>query len=471
MYKDNALYIKDNDSVFNNYYGGISVLKKSIIFIMVCLLLLLSACGSASKNSSTGNSDSPTNAPASDDSDKKQVEITFAETLPSQGRTEVLKGIIDDFQKQNPNIKVNFVSMPVEQSRDKLITQAVAKQLPDVFELNNSWIGPLVVNKGLEDMQPYFDKFPNKDDFSKSAIDLGKSYGNTLYWIPYGTYGLAVYYNKQMFQDAGLQAPKTIQEFYDDAKILTHPEKNQYGYAFRGGIYGFTHTLMWMMSTAGTNSMFDANGKSILDSPKAIEGLKNYAKLFTDQVSPPDSLNWSYKEDVASFTTGNTAMLIQSNEVVGISTEKMGAGKFDTAMLPLGPSGQQYDTSGQTGWAMASTSKNKEAAAKLIQFLMSPEGNLKFVQYGGFTPVLKSLQNDPTFSEGPIKVYKDQINSSNITFANLPTFLPEWSDLIGPFSTSEVQKLLLKKQTAEETAKNLSDYMNKAMDKWNSSQK
>jgi DTW domain-containing protein YfiP len=59
------------------------------------------------------------------------------------------------------------------------------------------------------------------------------------------------------------------------------------------------------------------------------------------------------------------------------------------------------------------------------------------------------------------------MNSSDVEYANLPTYLPEWSEFITQFSTSEVQKLILKQQTAEQTAKNLADFLNEAMDKWN----
>ncbi|MFC4306439.1 ABC transporter substrate-binding protein [Cohnella boryungensis] len=432
---------------------------KKMMACFMAVTLLLSAC-SANKNGEAGAGGSTASG------GKEKVEITFAESIPSKERTAVLKQLIDDFQAKNPDIKVNFESNPVEQAREKLIAMATAKNLPDVFEVSNSWIGPLAVNNALEDLEPYVDKFANRTDFTDSAMALGKSYGDKLYWIPYGTYGIAVYYNKKMFADAGLQPPATTEDFYNAAKALTNPANNQYGYSFRGGVYGFTHALLWMMGATGVNSLFDENGKSLLDSPQAVEALSKYASLYIDKLVPADSLNWSYKETVEAFTTGVTAMLIQSNEVVAISKEKMGD-NFGTAMLPLGPSGKQFDTSGQNGYAIASTSKHKEAAAKLLEYLMSAEPNLKFTKFSGFTPVLKSIQDDPAFSDGPIKVYKDQMNSSDIEYANLPTYLPEWSEFITQFSTSEVQKLILKQQTAEQTAKNLADFLNEAMDKWN----
>lgn len=438
-------------------------IKKPLAVLIGASMLALTAC---SGNSGTGN-EASNNAGKKESDSKNPVKITFAETIPNDTRTVVLKELIADFEKKNPDIKVNFQSYPVEQSREKLISMAIAKGLPDVFEVSSEWVGTLAVNSGLEDLQPYVDKFANIADISESAINLGKNYQGKFYWIPYGTYGTALYYNKKMFEEAGLQPPATTDDFLNAARALTKPGQNQFGYSFRGGVYGYGHSLLWVMGNSGINSLFGEDGKSLLATPEAITSLEQYATLWNEKLVPPDSLNWSYKETVEAFTSGITGMLIQSNEVVAISQEKMGD-NFGTVTLPVGASGKQFDASGQTGYAIASNSKHKEAAARLLEYLMSPEPNLKFTQLGGYTPVLKSIQDDPSFSDGPIKVYKDQMNSPNHAFANLPTFLPEWSEFIGPFSAAEVQKMLLKKQTAEQTAHNLAKFLDDAMAKWNS---
>jgi len=430
-----------------------STAKKPLVVLLAMFMLILTACSS----NNTGGKENGSNKP---------VKITFAESLPNEARTVILKEMIADFEAQNPDIKVDFQSYPVEQSREKLISMAIAKGLPDVFEISSEWVGTLAVNNGLEDLQPYVDKFANLSDISENAINLGKNYKGKFLWIPYGTYGTAVYYNKKMFEEAGLQPPATTEDFINAARALTKPGQNQYGYSFRGGVYGYGHSLLWVMGDSGINSLFGQDDKSLLATPEAIKSLETYATLWSEKLVPPDSLNWSYKETVEAFTSGITGMLIQSNEVVAISKEKLGD-NFGTTVLPLGASGKQFDASGQTGYAIAANSNHKEAAARLLEYLMSAEPNLKFTKFGGYTPVLKSIQDDPAFSDGPIKVYKDQMNSPNHAFANLPTFLPEWSEFIGPFSTAELQKMLLKQQTAEQTAQNLAKFLDDAMAKWN----
>ncbi len=415
--------------------------KKLISVILACLLVLtlFAGCGNNAEKKEDGTQ--------TKDGDKgEQVTIPFAETLPNEARTELLKEMVSEFEEQNPNIKVEFQTIPVDQSKDKLLTMAAGKALPDVFELNDSWLGSLGVGGHLESLEPYIENWENKDGLVDSVLTLGRSLDDTAYWIPYGFYGTAVYYNTEMLEATGMEAPTTTDEFYEVAKAMTNKDEGKYGYAFRGGPYGGTHAIMWMLSHVGSPDFFDENGECVFDTPEGIEGLKKYAALYKD-TAPTDSTSWGFRECVTGFTTGVTGLVIQSNEVVQICDEKMGEGKFDTAMLPVGTSGKTYDTSGQAGYAMSAHSKHKEEAWKLLSFLNSPEQNMKFTKATGFTPIYKEAENDPAFSEGPAGVYLEQILSDKVEFAKIPSYLPEWSDFIADYSTSELQKMIMGEQS------------------------
>lgn len=398
-------------------------------------------------------------------SEDKPVKITFAETNPTEAKTELYKQLIEQFESQNPDILVEFQTIPNTQSKDKLLAMAATETLPDVFELNDSWLGPLGGGGHLLELDPYIEKWGEKDNIVQAAYDLGSMLNDTVYWLPYGLWGTAVYYNTAMLDAIGAEPPKTMDEFLSVAKAMTDPSKNVYGYSFRGGVYGGTHAIMWMLGYLGQDDYFDASGKSVFDSPEAIEALKAYKELY-QMASPPDSTSWSYQECVSSFTSGGTGLLIQSNEVVGICEERMGSDAFGTTMLPLGPSGKGYDTSGQTGFAISSYSENTDAAWRFMSFLNSQESNETITKMIGFTPIYKSAAEDPVFGEGPIAVYLDQILSEDISFAKNPSYFPQWSEFLVDYATSELQKMILDMQSVEQTAKNLAAFMNDAQEQW-----
>lgn len=395
----------------------------------------------------------------------QMAKITFAETNPTEAKTALYEELIAEFEAANPTIDVEFQTIPNTQSKDKLLAMAATGTLPDVFELNDSWLGPLGGGGHLLDLQPYVNTWSEKGNVVDAVYDLGSMLNDTLYWMPYGLWGTAVYYNKAMLEAVGEQPPVTMDDFLRVAKAITAAGDNQYGYSFRGGVYGGTHAIMWILGHLGQDSYFDSNGKSVFDTPEAITALTAYKDLYQNG-SPADSTSWSYQECVSAFTSGVTGLLIQSNEVVGICNERMGLDAYGTTLLPIGPSGKGYDTSGQTGYAIAANTEHEEAAWKFLSFMNSPETNEKITKMIGFTPIYTSAADDPAFGEGQIKVYLDQILSEEVSFAKNPSYFPQWSEFIVDYATAELQKMILDIQSVEVTAANLAAFMNEANAQW-----
>lgn len=448
-------------------------MKRIVVLVLAVLMVLavFTGCGSTpagpAETGTSGAEGTPGASGGGETGDK--IKLSYLETQPTEAKTAMVKEMIDQFMVDNPDITVEFISVPNDQAAQKLFNLAAANQLPDIIELNDSWLASLAAAGHLEDLQPYVDKWDEKDNIVDDAIGLGKVMNDTLYYIPYGLWGTAVYYNTEMLESTGMEPPVTQEDLYNVAKAMTEKNPGKYGYAMRGGMYGPTHALMWMLGEAGTPYVIDPEtGKCTLDSPEAINGLEKYAKIYQDGYASPDAISWAFRECVESFTTESSGMVIQSNEVVQICNEQLGEGKFDTTMLPVGASGKTYDTSGQTGYAMSANSADKEAAWKLMSYLLDPEVSKDYVVSMGFTPINKKLADDPAFSEGPVKVYFEQIMSDKIEFAKLPSYLPEWGEIVGEYGTGEIQKMLLGEQTAEVTAKNLAAFLNDAEAKYRS---
>lgn len=428
----------------------------------LCVVFVLGSvmgCSSGKKTEST----QPEAAEAETSAGEEQITLTYLETQPTETKTALMKEMIDGFMKENPNIKVEIISTPNDQAAEKLFNLAAANQLPDVIEMNDSWLAPLTSSGNIEDLTPYVENWDEKDNVVDAAYKLGRVIDDKLYYIPYGLWGTATYYNVEMLEQTGLEPPVTTDDFYEVAMAMTDAANGKYGYALRGGSYGMTHAIMWMLGEVGSPNVIDPEtGKCVFDSEKAIEGLRKYAALYQDGAASPDTLNWAFRECVEGFTTGASGLLIQSNEVVEICNEKMGEGTFGTTMLPVGSSGKTFDTSGQTGYAMSAKSEHKEEAWMLLSYLLDPEVCLDYTVSMGFTPINTKMADNPAFSEGPVKVYMEQVMSENIEFANNPSYLNEWGDFVTTFGTEQLQKMFLGEQSVEDTAKNLADFLNEA---------
>ncbi|MDP2649614.1 MAG: extracellular solute-binding protein [bacterium] len=135
-----------------------------------------------------------------------------------------MASIISDFERQNPNITVDYVKQDVKDYRERVVTRINNGTGPDLFPFHSTWLPmfsdlllPLpqdTINKN--DLQNYFYPVSQKDLVKNGAI----------YGIPLSVDTLSLFINKESFAAAGLTAPKTWEEFSRISRTLTVKDEN-----------------------------------------------------------------------------------------------------------------------------------------------------------------------------------------------------------------------------------------------------
>jgi len=392
------------------------------------------------------------------DTKSKDVTLRMVESITSPERTVLLNDLIKKFESQNPGVKVELISPPLQNADDKINQMLMSKQPLDVLEVRDLTVKQLVNNKYLESLDNYMKDWDGMKTLTDIAKEKAKAIGGASYMIPYGFYEKILYYRADWFKEKNLNPPKTWQELYDIGKKFTDPAKNRYGYSFRGGPGGAAYAFMLMQTYINApidrkSSFFTTDSKTIFDQSGVVDALKFYTKIYED-ISPKDSLNWGYPEMVENFYSGITAMLIQDPEVIATCQQKMKEGTWATAPLPVGPNGKAYYPVGYAGWGITSYSEHKQEAWKLVSFLSSEANNTDFSKKNSLIPVHKTAANDEFYKTGAFKAYIDMANMKDTHFdMEWPLDYKGW----GPFgktSDQDMQKMLLKKVTPEEVAKN-----------------
>ena len=384
----------------------------------------------------------------------EKIKLRMIESLTSDSRTAMLQGMIDEFVKQNPNIEVELISPPFDQADNKIRAMFGAKEAIDIVEARDLNVAEFVNNGYLEPLSSYMNGWNEASTMTDTAKDVGMVDGE-LYFISNGLYQRQMFYRADWLPGAGIEVPKTYEELVAAAIALTDPSKNRYGFSFRGGPGAASVPDTMILAYNGTNvdlsdAYFLKNGEPIYSSDAAKEALALYLKLFKEG-SPPDSISWGFSEQVQAFTSGVTAFLLQDPDVINSLSESMEEGTWATAPMPVGPEGKALIAAGGAGWGIASHSKNKDAAWKLIAFLSSNEQNLKWSKGYGTIPIHSTAVEDEYFSSGAYKTLIDMTADSD-TFVNYkPPFeypaYGEWQT----FSMETGQELLLGAKTVEET--------------------
>ena len=136
-----------------------------------------------------------------------QVKLELVEVITSPQRTEVLRGIVDDYEAANPGVEVEIISLPWGHAFEKFATMVSAGQTPDLVEMPDRWLSLYVENGALESLEPYLAEWSETDALTDKTLQFGRYVKDTAYMLPYGFYLRALFYNKKLFEEAGVDGP------------------------------------------------------------------------------------------------------------------------------------------------------------------------------------------------------------------------------------------------------------------------
>ncbi len=314
-----------------------------------------------------------------------------------------MKTIIGDFQNQT-GIKVNLENYGENELVQKLTTEFTAGNSDvDVFMQRPLQEGRLFANnKWYVDLNTYTSntsKTPaafDTADFQKGPVGT-ETINGMLTGIPIVTEQEVLYYRKDLFQAAGLQPPKTLDELKADAAKLTDKQKQQFGFIARGqGNPAVTQFSSYLYSYGG--DWFDqTTKKATLNTPEAIAAFTLFGQLHHDY-APPGTTNMSWPQAVAVFGQGSVAEYTDANSIFANlldPTKSTVADKTGVIVFPAGPKGSVPYSVTSWGLSMAAGSKNKDAAWEFIKWATSKQIVLKEQGEGAVPGARTSVWADP----------------------------------------------------------------------------
>ncbi|GMB10126.1 ABC transporter substrate-binding protein [Thermolongibacillus altinsuensis] len=312
----------------------------------------------------------------------EKVEVTLAGWGGNPVEQKLLKQTLDEFEKKYPNIKVKHEVIS-EQYMDVIKTRLIGGEGPDVFYLD-AFEAPALIETGvLEPLDQYVTDDFDINDFEKPLLDAFKGKDGKIYGFPKDYSTLALFYNKKMFEEAGLEVPKTWDELREAAKKLT---KGTEVYGF--GVAPELARLYYIAESKGGKVVTD-NKASFAD-PKVVEALQPIVDMHLKDKSAaqPSEVGAGWGGEM--FGQGKAAMVIEGNWAIPFLQETFPNIEFGTAEVPT-IDGQKRTMAYTVAYVMNASSKNKEAAWKLISFLTGKEGMKIWTSKGYALPTRKSV--------------------------------------------------------------------------------
>jgi len=392
---------------------------------------------------------------------KKKV-ITYAgyctpEELP------IMQNAFKEFEENNPDIKVNFVWVSIwNEYWAKILTMIAGGETPDVMYMGGEFLPPMAKKGVLEPLDSYLenDKEIKKSDFFPQALE-SYTYKGKLYGIPRDVAPVLMYYNKDIFDRFGLKYPDETwdwKKLVEVSKKLTKDLNNdgiidQFGFDVYGA--GELYQCFRFIQQNGGSIFSDDRKKSNLNKKEAIEALQFLADLiFKYHIAPKPH----ERSGIDLFVSGRIAMHEDGYWMVSHYRKEIKNFKWDVA--PIIKNKKRVGTLFGTSYVMAATSKNKEAAWKLIKFIAGPKIQEFNLRKELAIPALKTVALRKDILELPyVKKFVDAIE-----YSVPPPFIEEWHEFAHIFSL-EGDKIFSPEnpQKAQEICPIMANKINKIM--------
>ncbi|MBL8807146.1 MAG: extracellular solute-binding protein [Rhodospirillales bacterium] len=351
--------------------------------------------------------------------------------------------LVAKFEQANPGIKIQAEAIPWGGGTDyinRMFSSVVAGNQPDCAMVRLAYLSRFSQMRALEPLDGHLANWAGRSDISDDVWKLNRAPDGKQYYMPLHYVVIYLYYRQDLFQQAGLQPPKTFDEFLACAKALT--KDGMFGYGMRGG--GGCHDN-WGPFVLGGGASFEKGG---MVSAKALAANRFFVEFATKhKVVPPSAPTDAFRQIVDGFKAGRTAMTIHH---IGSSAEMVAAlgDKASAVPLPRGPGGGGWTYFGDESNAIFASSKVKEAAFRWISFL-SGAGNVEQAQLSGQLPITTSGGRnwtghpkrfvDASFASLPIaQTLPDHVKTPDFVGRVLPTNLQR--ALVGETNPDEVMK-------------------------------
>lgn len=353
---------------------------------------------------------------------------------PSEIKTH--QRVADAFMASHPNIEIVIWGQPWGDYFTKLQTLWAAgdkEGIPDVL-----FLSPVVTYAGQGVLEPLDDYISasnyDTSDYWPSLLQFGTLKG-TIYGLPRDIGLEVLYYNKDIFDEAGVDYPTNFWT-WDDlksassklSKITSSGRVQRYALAMEQGKY----QLFIGQNRGGILDDMINPTRCTLTEPESVEAVKFFAELMNEKFAMRPSALSQAGGDAGVFQSGQAAMIIQNaSRISAFNAAKM---NYDVAAVPIPADGQRAGSAGGAAWTMSKYSDDKDAAWIFLSWLQSTEGGQAiYTASGEILPALRSTAVSDSFLgiNAPPANRAAFIIEGNNTKIGRSGYFPNWGPLNG----------------------------------------
>lgn len=364
----------------------------------------------------------------------KKTTVVFW-TLQLGSYSEYVNNIINEFESNNPNVKIKWIDVPYSEGEKRTLAAILTDNPPDLINLTPDFSLLLAQKNALY----FFDKSMLKQ-FKQSLI-APLQYNGMYFGIPFYATSAVTLYNKQLLSG-------NIPKNYDDLFKMV-PPKNSFI-----TMINFTEndTLLKLLNK------YDINSYDKIHSEKSISLYKTFKELYDKGYIPKESINQTHRDSLEKYMSGQLAVIVTGANFINMIKENAPSVYKNTEIMPqlTGDTGL-YDYS-LMNFVIPAKAKNKEYALKFCLFFTNKKNQLDFVKMTPILPVnIEALEDDYFKTDiGTLESKAKKISAAQLNKLQPPLPYFENRKELNNLSSNYIQEILINNSDIEETLKNFS---------------
>ena len=368
--------------------------------------------------------------------------VTFW-TLQMNDFAPYINGVISEFEKQNPDIKINWIDVPFSEGEKRTLASVLSDNPPDLINLNPDFSALLAQRGALYEIDTKYTK-----DFNQAILETLK-YNGKLYSIPWYATSAITIYNKELVKKAGIKIPHT----YSELEQIAPQIRKTGAYVMLPNITE-NDTMLRILNKYGVTS-------SNINSDKSIYVFNYFKNLYQKDLIPKESITQTHREALEKYMAENIVFFQAGANFLTMIKENAPSTykKTDVAPQFVGDLGQN-DFS-LMNFVIPERAKHKEQALKFALFLTNEQNQIEMAKLTNIlTTNQKALQNEfyTKYNENDLTAKARVISAKQLQHVN-PALIPARDQKeINTIVNTAVQQVLLNKNT---TGKILDDVSEK----------
>ncbi|MCT8991290.1 sugar ABC transporter substrate-binding protein [Chelativorans sp. SCAU2101] len=367
-------------------------------------------------------------------SQAQTLRVTVAEYSSKTG--PYFEKAATEFEAANPGVDVQIEVVPWDVLLQKLTTDISGGANADLSIIGTRWLIDFVDQGIAAPLDEYMtDEFKARffPVFLEPSVLEGKTYG-----LPIAASARAMYYNKDLFEQAGVETvPDTWEELAEAAKKISALGDDIAGFGMQGKEIE-TDVYFYYAFWAYGGDLVEEDGTSGLDTEAGYQAAALYKSLIDEGATQPGVTSYN-REDVQNlFKQGKVGMMITAPFLSSQIKEEAPDLNYGVAAIPAGPGGERGTYGVTDSIIMFENSENKELAWSFLDMIFTTEWRKEFTSGEGFLPVNKEVAAMPEFAENEdLKEF-----TALLPEARFAPVIPGWEE-IAEITSNAVQTIYL----------------------------